>query len=126
MSEKLRKMQGLIDELNTIRTELDAVKNKLSETTAVLFKHWSSDYSGYERCDFCNVTQRRPSIERHKQNCPRLIWAIENDQTPAKRAAALGAFSDYVDTKILPPGDLSPEGQRLAALNDHVIQEATP
>ena len=51
----------------------------------IIMNDWDWRPNGESECKFCGHSYNWPSIEKHWEHCPRLIWAIANDDTPSKR-----------------------------------------
>ena len=46
---------------------------------------WSWRPSDRNECRFCGASNGWPSVERHWEHCPRLLWAVASRETPREK-----------------------------------------
>ena len=92
------------------------LENKL---IAFIMSDWQWSPQNGPECKFCGAAFRNPKKEFHYSTCPRLEWAIANDDTPKRRTerACGREFPSWGDDYARLKGErLTSEGRALLAL----------
>ena len=73
----------------------------LDSAIKVIMADWNWRPRGKSECVFCGHAYNWPSIEKHWEHCPRLLWAIINDDTPSKRVNKRRKGEEWPDHEFI-------------------------